>query len=77
MSEDMHTLPSIEAVPIYIELDGFAESWACLAPCFEFGEADGTPVFSLANLLTASGFTIGRGGGKGDIDTAETLAEWA
>ena len=30
-----------------------------------------------ANLLTLSVLGIGSGGGKGDIDTAETLAEWA
>ncbi len=32
---------------------------------------------SEANLLTFSVLGIGSGGGNGDIDTAETLAEWA
>ena len=30
-----------------------------------------------ASLLTASGFPLGRGGGKGDTETAEMLGEWA
>lgn len=30
-----------------------------------------------ASLFRVSGLAMGSGGGKGDIDMAETLAEWA
>ncbi len=77
----MQTLPSIEAVPMWIEFDGVAATVTCLELCFWPGADEklrlGLGRASEASRLTVSTLAIGRGGGNGDIDTAETLAEWA
>lgn len=41
------------------------------------GDRFGVPRCSPVILLTASGFPVGIGGGKGDIEIAVTEAEWA
>lgn len=64
-------------------LEGLAASPACLEAFgsgLDVGEVGGCwklAADSLASLLTASDLRIGRGGGKGEMDMAETLAEWA
>jgi hypothetical protein len=73
----------MEEVAMYIEFDGVAETGGADlglfgdAPAPAKEEAGFIGVAWLLSFLTASGFTVGGGGGKGDIEMDETLAEWA
>lgn len=60
---------------------GTTWAWGVRGDCFEDVDAMvgvlGGPLACVAIRVTASGVPFGRGGGKGDIDMAETEAVWA
>ena len=79
----MQTFPSIEEVAICIEFDGVAGTSNCLELLADGDEAScnvGVRAMTLRGspgaLFEISGFTVGKGGGKGDIETPVMDAEW-
>ena len=73
----------MEDVPICIEFEGVAGTGGSLGlfdvvvGCVPDGDRFGVPRRSPAILLTASGFPVGIGGGKGEIEIVVMDAEWA
>lgn len=73
----------MEDVAIYIVFEGVAGTGGSLGlfdgveGCVLEGNRLGVPRCSPVILLTASGFPVGMGGGKGEIEIDVMEAEWA
>jgi hypothetical protein len=77
-------LPSMEDVAMYIWLDGVFDTDGCFGLFFapggdiaRVGDLSEFPWTSTAPRLVASARAVGKGGGKGEIDIDDMLAEWA